>query len=153
MPLPRGKLFVLALERISGILATPLLSNSDHLIVSPFPPDFHDDTSYSQVIANNYANNNTVTVYQVTSGKVLYWQSFVMSYLSNGGGAYTGQIYITSSADVVINTWQFHVFSAGGSAFSNNFHIPLKVTSLQKIRIKTDNAGLGLDCTIVGYEK
>lgn len=154
MPIPRGKLFTLALQRISGVLYSPLLSNSDHLTVAPFPADMHDDTTYTQIVLSDHAINVSRTIYTVPAGKTFYWHNVMMASFFQGAGVdpYCS-VEVVDASNVFQYDFRFYALANSSMLTHNTFDTPIAIPTGYKIRHITKYAVLELYTTIYGYVK
>jgi hypothetical protein len=107
----------------------------------------------TQVAFNNTANNSTIPLHDVPSGKTFFLAGFTCNVNKGTGG---GNGYLTVRD--VSNVAQYHLvqvpmFSAGHATYCMSFVPPFEIPSGWDITIISDTAGLGVSAFIYGWEE
>lgn len=154
MPSPSGNLFSLGLHTLTKGIRTAWASDLDRMGIVPFPTEFHEDTNYTQIIANGSTNNTSVTLYTVPSGKSFYLTSIALAAYNNSGA--TGGdalLRIHNTVPAVVNLWRILMHTAMSDTLTLAFPIPIKIQADWTIRIITSAATVFIGATITGFEK
>jgi len=106
-----------------------------------------------QVIRSNFASNATVTLYQVTAGKTLYFCSYFFWSNNQNPAAATGQMTVTTSGDAHRFYLAYHYLPTNTFASTSlTFFPPLEITDQFKIKIQSNLGSYEVLGMFYGYE-
>ncbi len=99
------------------------------------------------------ADNNTVVIYTVTTGKILKITAFCLSIFNASGTDKNGTLSIRNASDVVQAViCNLHAFNNGNDSQSAGFAIPMSLPAGWDIAVFSSAAALEAHGFIAGYE-
>lgn len=113
-----------------------------------------DGDTGTQVVASGASNNNTVTIYTVTTGKTLYLAGYSVDDSTSSGGD-TAALIVTNAADAT--QYSLHSFKAGLVAVSPSvgrlIQPAIKIPAGYKIKVTSSGANSYVSACINGWEE
>ena len=136
----------------SGNLKVTIAGETVTVSATVLPHDVYNQSGVTQKLADNTANNATVTVYTVTTGKTLYLNSLHITLVTTNAGITVGTLVIANASAVAQITYGLYAVLNSLSIVSIPFPVPMQLGSAWTIKITSPDLTTSIKAAIHGYE-